>query len=1288
MGRQSRLVNAIRLKKLEDDYDDGPFIDYMLREVARRGMLTSEVAQAEFAKEPLSFVRRVLVSDTARAAADQALVREQLLWKMSRQLLMCPTPARCGGFQAMKKVRAVLRAAKLLQSKVSLHLLHQHVEEAINRRELRRQEGSCSRHHRLKNFWPQFHNSSRFGTLVARNLIGDLVLPEVKGVHTASKKGQAGNPKKTLDWKSRGARSHCSAGSWNWLPKLEVSEASALKQQSSSTSRLTPLPEARSPYAKESNACGLGGFVRDKTDIFPKLVAEGRPHSLLPNSQDVPETALLLKGKFQRPWDSGHVVQSLSTKQYLSACNREGLLPSTDPFVTGHSDCINAKAQGLSDRDLFAICEMLEMGSPLRELDLEGNAGISERAFLHLFKHLQAKPAEARKVCELEKLSLAGCVGLVQDEPFAGLIQLISCPRLDGLQILSLSGLPIGVKWQVPLCKALRSHVSIRQLSLADTGLGTHSSCEDDTTMVCVVELLSSKSIAQLDLSWNCIGQAGFDFLGQKLNELGILEKLDLSHCSTLSKKSWTSSAVHLLEHLRDNQSLQSLSIAGNYLDFRAALLLEDSLEYNLTLRQLDVSNNSLGSPGMRSLLRLLARSTSGLQSFNFENCSKGAIRDSRSDMQVFRASRPHGRYELDLSRPYDRTLLRMLYKTSDRLGLGFDQTFRDISAEGFFSHPPKSSQGLYQIPQAGKVWMTFTMDKVLEDRMAAQGGADFFSLIRCHSELLRIKPCRSTLVALLAQWKRMEGLGEDQSIMIDALSKDFSLKYPEIAVLCQSRAQSWDVVASLQCAIPAGHQLEKQLCLRLIPSSCDFVRMLQRSESLLSFNPNNPTGHYSLDLSNPIDYTISERLAILDNWESVLRSSENKADISQLGNYSHARNTQYSNCPLPRSFTEWIPVEYDILELDYCSSKRGLGKEAMTEAAFDGIVTALLQFARHWKCRLQALQQLSDQIYFSCAQLRQIVDLFKESGARQDVYVTFFNRIVDMQNEKLVRARLDMNEVSTILYRLGHAGCFPYMQPEQMHIRLHFKNHEERLLMSYLLKLSIKESLANIKDPQFTSSDGTVDALTLGVPRSWEQMSNIPKQGVFEAEYVCKPEDRNLKMRKDLAEQLGAWTCTGLEEEEITFVSFLGQVPPDVVSLVAWASHSFGPGLSGTFDQIGKEVNSKEFEEALKGLGFNKFKGPREQQRFQQVFRHMDSKFEGKISQKDWRNLEELGQEIQQSIRETRQFCERLFASSAWAVLSDGKGRISQDQVPQQPGRFGLQPWTYLCNILAQAFA
>ena len=120
---------------------------------------------------------------------------------------------------------------------------------------------------------------------------------------------------------------------------------------------------------------------------------------------------------------------------------------------------------------------------------------------------------------------------------------------------------------------------------------------------------------------------------------------------------------VFLLEHLRDNRSLQYLNIGGNYLDFKAALVLEDSLEYNGHLRELDVSNNSLGHAGMRSLLRLLARDTSQLQSVIYENCAKGIVVNARNDM-VFRASRPHGRYELDLARPYDRSLLRMLYKT------------------------------------------------------------------------------------------------------------------------------------------------------------------------------------------------------------------------------------------------------------------------------------------------------------------------------------------------------------------------------------------------------------------------------------------------------------------------------------------------------------------------------------------------------------------------------------------------------------------------------------------------
>ena len=56
------------------------------------------------------------------------------------------------------------------------------------------------------------------------------------------------------------------------------------------------------------------------------------------------------------------------------------------------------------------------------------------------------------------------------------------------------------------------------------------------------------------------------------------------------------------------------------------------------------------------------------------------------------------------------------------------------------------------------------------------------------------------------------------------------------------------------------------------------------------------------------------------------------------------------------------------------------------------------------------------------------------------------------------MRARLDTEEVHELLSQLGPAACFPYMQPEQMQIRLHLKNYDERLLMSLLLKLAMKE--------------------------------------------------------------------------------------------------------------------------------------------------------------------------------------------------------------------------------------
>ena len=57
-------------------------------------------------------------------------------------------------------------------------------------------------------------------------------------------------------------------------------------------------------------------------------------------------------------------------------------------------------------------------------------------------------------------------------------------------------------------------------------------------------------------------------------------------------------------------------------------------------------------------------------------------------------------------------------------------------------------------------------------------------------------------------------------------------------------------------------------------------------------------------------------------------------------------------------------------------------------------------------------------------------------------------------------------------------------------------------------------------------------------------------------------------------------------------------------------------------------QMSSREFEEGCKRIGFARFKGPGEQQRFQTVFRFIDIRSEGKISLKDWDALRYVEQE------------------------------------------------------------
>lgn len=1318
-------------------------------------------------------------------------------------------------FRKSEEIWQLRSEARQLSRLVKRWILQQAVE-AITRSKTFRvadAESMEEKTKRLQDFWPQFHNigkndlpSQRCSTAVLRTSplraerrkplpldspgkvsserpttvfgSGSPLRRSPKALNTAS-------PKQDLQWKTRAARSQCSAGHWDWwaggsddekpgkghttsplaeslcssrrwvrnisttgntfldglgsLPtspaatgfsfhpahetsidsggdeSFEVVQASAVMPSSSTFSKRKLLrwwqqpPYSESSPAKDDNVIGLSRYAsRSQARLSASSSAPCLPSIPGTAGSTMMQRDLQSNGaehlppmlaKFKRPWEGSAARGSNGpTEHYLRTCHSDSLVPITTAFVTGHSNALRASGQGLTDKDLHAICDMLEAMranglSKLEELDLSGNSALSEQAIINLFLALggwsrdDKGESQVEVVSKLIDLNLKGCVRLGQEQPISFLVSsLIREPHNGGLwklRTLNISSVPLSVKCHLPLCKALRDHEALMRLSLADTNLGGHGAVEEDRARHCVEILLCSESITDLDLSWNCFHESVFEIIGNKLIQASILEKLKLSHCATVvtSGNSMTPMAP-FLEQVALNSSLQTLDISENHLDFRSALILEDALEFNTTLTALDVSNNGLGLIGMRSLLRLLSRCSSALINFTFEQCGKGAMMDGRTDLQVFRASRPHGRYTLDLSRPYHRSLLRMLYKTAERLQLSADAAFRSIDATPAYAHPSKDARGIYQVPRAGKLALTFSMEKAVEVATSGLKTPDFSAVLDAHFKLLRIAFGPSKVLPILAQWKRLEGHGDEQEAFINALSKDFCLTYPQISAIGEVRAVSWDVVASLKATLMEENVTARFIMHHLVPTMLDFVKLLRKSSSLLTFTPENPTGHYWLDMANPVDYNVAEKIMILDNWETSLRIKNGRPDVSQTGNFSHVRNVRYCDVPLGCDLTDWIPLEYDVLELDYSSSKRApCNGTVLDDSTFELIMKIFQEMSiKPSTEKVEALRLISNRILVTAMQLRQLIDLFKESQFRIQVYIIFFNRLLDIQNEKLARLHFESSEDQmTIFRRLGVVSCFPFMQPERVHFRFQMKHFDERLATSLLLKLAAKEGVGNVHEPFFTHADGTTDPLAMGIPKTWESVEKIPKEGVLDVEYTCKPSDRNFQMRKDLLEQFGGWMLGEMDESAVHFCSALNEVPPEVQSFVFWALNTYGDmqkclneltTVSASGDEEITSFSQKDFEEELKKLNFGNFRGSDAAQKWASLFRFIDSKGEGKIL--EWTAFDQIEKEIKLCLKEFVCFCKRAFGSD----VSQATARFWKDAKPKK-----IEDWIHSCE-------
>lgn len=970
------------------------------------------------------------------------------------------------------------------------------------------------------------------------------------------------------------------------------------------------------------------------------------------------------------------------THLYLRACDTNHVLPRLMPFCTGDSTKLDAANQGMSDHNLSAVTEMFRHIRSVREVDLKGN-NLTERSLTPFLQKLFGVCADQ---C-LERLSLRHCT---RHATGTGVHEMMDCMvdllerGVHQLKVLDLSG--IRMVSHLPLCQAIREHQTLTVVGLAEVGLG-----KNPRVLQCLTNLLASKTVADLDLGWNHFGVDAFAHLGACLVESPVVHTLSLANCA--AAKGADNPVEHFLECLAFDSSLMRLDISLNRIDFRGALILEAALERNDQLVDIDISNNPLDVLGFRSSLRVLSRDTSGLVRLQCQSCSTGGAAAPSEDVPIFNPTNPGGRYSLELSRPYDRALLRMLYITADRLGLAPEQAFTVLAAPASkrrFQHPSRSPCGGWEVPSSGRMEVNFSVDAALERATAGIADADLSGFLAKHYELVRVTPSVRKRIVLLAQWQMLEGCEAEQHATLDALSKDFVLTYPMFRqISCRSRELAGDIAWRLLPCVVGGGPM-RFLSMLQMPSIAVYLDVLRRGRRFLVFNVESPTGHYTLDLSNCCDFAVGEQLLLLDRWETSIAKRRDLANTSQRGFRSQLRNELYQGRELSgvESVADFKLPAYGMFEFDYISSIRPPKNAAPIEdAALTSMLIALQQARCSQLNQIDAVAMIAHYFYMSSMQMRALTGIFRETYIRAEFFVRFFLRLTDVHNEKVFRARFDDDaEFVRLQSRLGHTTFFPFMQPEQAYFELDFAVHDQRLAAYILLSLAAKEVRNNVYNCSYTLADGTVDreSLSQGVPKNWEALEGIPTSGVFRCRYICSPQDRNFKERQRLMETFGFWTPP--EEEEVIWWSSIKDCPGDVFEFVEFLYANFPQDPVWASFRIlssGKSSNGSitlhQFEKRWEELKWGKISKKDKQERIKSIFRYLDPNGDGNLSETEWGVLEQLFQEIQLSSEEFVNFCQRTFGEDlhlAWRALDkDGNGEIDKEEwqwACQRQGFFG----------------
>ena len=656
--------------------------------------------------------------------------------------------------------------------------------------------------------------------------------------------------------------------------------------------------------------------------------------------------------------------------------------------------------------------------------------------------------------------------------------------RFQSLKSLDLSRNKINDHDIEIFTKVMNDASDLESLNLSDNNIAS------DGAVAVGKSLNTCNNLQMLDLSWNAIRGKGVAVIGESLVTNTALTDLRVAWNAFGGSTNFDIWA----QVFEFNTTLCSLDLRHNGIDERNCIVISENLKWNVTIQKLYLDDNPLGPVGAKLAFKIMDTFGEN-RSLSITGCNF----EARSRMCDFDPSACKGQsFSLDLSMPYDRSVALALVRIAGKSILEQWQSPKlDGAAVDVTLYESKGEQ----LPRQGTLTLTYMQFEQSAKRENVVNVATF-----------------NKLTAMVSAQDRAESdrLGHLKQICeeIDLTSQQLAAMLDEAKLSSRGKISLILDLFSRIVDREEFYEVEEKLTRK------ELARLRLELGPMWSFSESNATGHYKLNLKNPFDRDLAAKVLSVNNYERQVRKDARLADTSDDGFYMNFRNETY-NGETFKFDPSWTVPETGILEFDYVSTTRPpWNAEPLSKDLFFELLHNLSDHTISDTEKLEyVLRPYSNDEYFTTDQLRQIVQKFREPGARVDAVVMCHRRILDLENflrvimlelrslgpkgekwtdfdpascQGIVPKADDDMEINVVLSRLGWLNCWNPLDPDIMY-RINLGMRDERTVAECLVNLAVKEPGENWVGEFF---NGNVFEL----PSTW--VKEVPHKGILEVHY------------------------------------------------------------------------------------------------------------------------------------------------------------------------------------------